>query len=302
MKILSRVLSTLCVVVILSGGEAFPQEENPNLPWAVLPGFLNLDPARKKDLLEVLKREPNYGACKESIFECLLQDKPDSTAVRMANLAAYAVSKGVPPNSLRILFERRAAFAHSTEFHRFGCESAPVYGNEKAVIRLTEFAEFKCPFCATVSPLLKKLVDDSHGTVRLCFKHFPIMSHPGTMLASTAASAAQRQGKFWEMAALLYQDMNKNDENHVLDLALSLGLDMTRFKKDLADPEVAMRIRADKVEGVRAKVDATPTLFINGKVYNIRMDEAHLKDIINEEAERLGIAPPYKDWVYGSSS
>jgi hypothetical protein len=31
------------------------------------------------------------------------------------------------------------------------------------------------------------------------------------------------------------------------------------------------------------------------------MDEAHLKDILNEEAERIGIAPPYKDWVYGSS-
>jgi protein-disulfide isomerase len=122
------------------------------------------------------------------------------------------------------------------------------------------------------------------------------------MLASTAASAAQRQGKFWEMAVLLYQDMNKNDENHVLDLASSLGLDMARFKKDLADPEVAKRIRADKVDGVRANVDATPTLFINGKVYNIRMDEAHLKDIINEEAERLGIAPPYKDWVYGGCS
>jgi len=39
-------------------------------------------------------------------------------------------------------------------------------------------------------------------------------------------------------------------------------------------------------------------LFINGKIYHFRHDEAFLKDIINEEAERLGLAPPYNDWRY----
>lgn len=189
MKTLSRILSTLCVLVIISGGEAFAQEENPNLPWTVLPRLLSLDPAPKRDLLEVLRREPNYGTCKSSVYDCLLRERPDATAVRIANLAAYVVSRGVPPNSVKVLIERRASFAQSTEFHRFGCENAPIYGNQRAQIMLTEFAEFKCPFCGTVSPLLKKLVD-----------------------------------------------------------------------------------------------------------------EAHLKDILNEEAERLGIAPPYRDWVYGGSS
>lgn len=118
------------------------------------------------------------------------------------------------------------------------------------------------------------------------------------MLASTAAVAAQRQGKFWEMAASLYRNMDKNEEDQILDLASDLGLDMNRFRTDLADPEIAKMVRADKVEAIRAKVNATPTLFINSKYYSLRMDEAHLKDIINEEAERIGIAPPYKDWVY----
>jgi protein-disulfide isomerase len=152
--------------------------------------------------------------------------------------------------------------------------------------------------CSTVNPILKRLVDESNGAVQLCFKHYPILSHQGTILASKSAVAAQRQGKFWEMASLLYRDMDKNEESHVLDLASSLGLDMARFKTDLADPQVERIVRGDKVEAVKAKVNSTPTLFINGRRYELRMDEAYLKDIINEEAERIGIDPPYKNWVY----
>ncbi|MBN1106883.1 MAG: thioredoxin domain-containing protein [Deltaproteobacteria bacterium] len=301
MRTLSGILSVLLVFLFVSGREAGAQEENSNLPWKSLPRFHSLDPGRKKDLLEALKRESNYGVCKSTVYDCLLLDKPDGTAVRIANLAAFLVSRGVPPNAIKVLIERRAAFARKTEIHRFSYENAPTYGSEKAAITLTEFAEFKCPFCATVSSLLKKLVDDSHGSVRVFFKHFPIMSHPGTMLASTAAAAAQKQGKFWEMATLLFQEMDRHDENHVLDLAADLGLDMGRFKADLRDPAVTRLVRADKLEGVRAGVDATPTLFINGKHYDLRSDEALLKDILNEEAERIGIAPPYKDWVYSGS-
>jgi hypothetical protein len=33
-------------------------------------------------------------------------------------------------------------------------------------------------------------------------------------------------------------------------------------------------------------------------MYVLRHDEDFLKDLINEEAERLGLEPPYQDWVY----
>jgi len=75
-------------------------------------------------------------------------------------------------------------------------------------------------------------------------------------------------------------------------------MDVERFKKDLEDPRIEELIERDKMEGVRAKVTGTPTLFINGKMYNLRYLEEFLKDLINEEAERLGLEPPYQDWVY----
>lgn len=298
MRPLSRIFATLCLLFFLAGSEAFPQEKGPSIPWAVLPLLQSLDEGRKSELLELLKRQPNYGACKGTIFSCLLQENPDGTAVRLANFGAFLLSKGVPVRLLGDFFARRQTFAESAEIHEFDCSAAPIYGREGAAIALTEFAEFKCPMCGIVSPVLKKLVDESNGTVRLCFKHYPILSHQGTILASKSAVAAQRQGKFWEMAPLLYRNMDKNEEGQILDLASSLGLDMALFKKDMADPEVEKKVRADKVEGVKSKVNSTPTLFINGRRYELRMDEAYLQDILNEEAERIGIDPPYKNWVY----
>jgi predicted DsbA family dithiol-disulfide isomerase len=298
MRFLSRILATFCLLFVLAGSETFPQEKDAGIPWAVLPILQSLDEGRRSDLLELLKQQPNYGVCRGTILGCLLQEKPDGTAVRLANFGAYLLSKGVPLKFMGDFFARRQTFAESAQVHEFDCSTAPVYGNEKAAITLTEFAEFKCPMCGTVSPVLKKLVDESNGAVRLCFKHYPILSHQGTILASKSAVAAQRQGKFWEMAALLYENMDRNEQNQILDLASNLGLDMARFKKDMADPEVEKLVRADKVEGVKSKVNATPTLFINGRLYELRMDEAYLQDILNEEAERIGIDPPYKNWVY----
>jgi protein-disulfide isomerase len=74
-------------------------------------------------------------------------------------------------------------------------------------------------------------------------------------------------------------------------------MDVDRFKADLEDPKIEDLIERDKMEGVRAKVTGTPTLFINGKMYPLRHDEDFLKDLINEEAERLGQEPPYQDWA-----
>jgi len=147
--------------------------------------------------------------------------------------------------------------------------------------------------------VLKKLVNESNGQVRFVFKHFPLKMHPGSLFSSRAALAAHRQGKFWEMYDLLFKDFSKQTLEDVLGYAQALGLNVERFKRDLEDLAIEELIERDKMEGVRATVTGTPTLFINGKMYNLRNDEEFLKDLINEVAEHLGIAPPYKDWTYG---
>ena len=296
MKKTYRIILAVLLWFVCSPVSAF-SENSPSVPWALLPRVTALDESRKSELMDVLKSEPNYGKCKGTMFQCLVAEKPDKTAVRFANFGAYLASKGVPARSLGFLAKERAKFM-SQATAPFTHTDSPSLGNEKAKIIIADFAEFKCTYCVALSPVLKRLVDDSNGMVRLFFKHFPLKNHPGTFFSSRAAQAAHRQGKFWEMYDLLYKDFSKQSMEDVLEYAQALGLDVERFKRDLEDPKIEALIERDKMEGVRAKVTGTPTLFINGKMYHLRHDEEFLKDVICEEAERLGLEAPYRDWAY----
>jgi protein-disulfide isomerase len=297
MKKYHRIILALLLVFVCRPNTAF-SGDSASVPWSLLPRVKGLDETRRNELMDELKIEPNYGKCKGTVFQCLTAEKPDVTAVRFANFGAYIVSRGVPARSLGFLARERAKFMNQETVQTFTYAGNPSLGNEKAKITITEFAEFKCSYCVALSPVLKKLVADSNGRVRLVFKHFPLKNHPGTFFSSRTAQAAHRQGKFWEMYDLLYRDFSKQDMEDVLEYARSLGMDVGRFRRDLEDPKLEELIERDKMEGVRAKVTGTPTLFINGKMYTLRHDEEFLKDAINEEAERLGLEPPYEDWVY----
>ena len=301
MKKHHKIILALLVLFVCRPDTVF-SESSASVPWTLLPRVTALDENRKNELMDVLKNEPNYGKCKGTVFQCLVAEKPDKTAVRFANFGAYIVSKGVPAQSLGFLARERAKFINEETPQAFTFKDTPFLGDEKAKITIAEFAEFKCTYCVALSPVLKKLVADSNGKVRFVFKHFPLKNHPGSFFSSRAAQAAHRQGKFWEMYDLLFRDFSKQGTEDVLGYARALGMDVKRFKRDLEERAIEELIERDKMEGVRAKVTGTPTLFINGKMYNLRHDEDFLKDLINEEAERLRIAPPYKDWAYGGSS
>jgi protein-disulfide isomerase len=297
MKKTLSVIFTMLLLFVWQPDEVFSADSAP-LPWPLLPRVAALDESLKNELLDFLKTEPNYGKCKDTVFQCLSRENPDKTAVRFANFGAYLVSKGVPARSLAILTKERAKFINEPAAQAFTYTDSPSLGSEKAKIVIAEFAEFKCTYCVALSPVLKKIVADSNGMVRLFFKHFPLKNHPGTFFSSRAAQAAHEQGKFWGMYDLLYKDFNKQGMEDVLEYARTLGMDVERYKKDLQDPKIEDIVERDKMEGVRAKVIGTPTLFINGRLYYLRHEEDFLKDMINEEAERLGLEPPYQDWAY----
>ena len=49
--------------------------------------------------------------------------------------------------------------------------------------------------------------------------------------------------------------------------AKALGLDLARFTKDLADPELAKRVDASRAEGASIGVEFTPYFLVNGRPY-----------------------------------
>ena len=50
----------------------------------------------------------------------------------------------------------------------------------------------------------------------------------------------------------------------MLKYAMELGLDLTKFKADIADPKNAEEVVKDIADGKSYGVSGTPTIFING--------------------------------------
>ncbi|HZE14144.1 MAG TPA: DsbA family protein, partial [Chthoniobacterales bacterium] len=143
-----------------------------------------------------------------------------------------------------------------------------VRGKAGAPVTIEEFGDFQCPPCGIMAGTLKKLEEEEGQRLRVIFHHFPLPVHAHAREAALAAEAAQEQGHFWEMHDVLYKEQAlwaKEPEVTTLfeGYARSIGLDVERFKKDLAKPEVAARVDADHELGASRGVTSTPTLFLN---------------------------------------
>ncbi len=144
--------------------------------------------------------------------------------------------------------------------------SSPARGPSDAKVTVVEFADYQCPFCGQAEGLVKEVLETYPKDVRLVYKQFPLPSiHPQAMAAAKAALAAGRQGKFWEMHDLLFQNQRDLSPEKLTELAESLHLDVMQFQKDLESPEVLAQISREQQEGKSVDVIGTPTIFVNGR-------------------------------------
>ena len=77
-----------------------------------------------------------------------------------------------------------------------------------AKITLVEFADYECPHCKRFQPVLRQILDEFPGDVKLYFKHYPLPQHTNARLAAEAAVAAQKQGKFWQFQDKLWDQQD----------------------------------------------------------------------------------------------
>lgn len=139
------------------------------------------------------------------------------------------------------------------------------------VVTLEEFGDYQCPPCAQLHPELKKLKQEFGPNLNLVFRNLPLSTiHKNALAAAQAAEAARVQNRFWEMHDLLYknQDLWKDDPNprpRFVKFARDLGLDTSRFVRDLEGEQVKFRIEADIAAALRLGIDGTPTVLINGR-------------------------------------
>ena len=175
-------------------------------------------------------------------------------------------------------------------------------GPADAPVTLVEFLDPECESCGAFSPVVKKILKDYDGRVRLVVRYMPF--HPNSRLAASYTEAACEQGRYWEMQELLFRRQPEWGEIHghgpqvaaatarrepapVLfeKYAAELGLDVERVRAAVAENRYAQKIERDMKDGQSLGVTKTPTFFVNGRML-MRFNQQDLRALIEEELKR----------------
>ena len=164
----------------------------------------------------------------------------------------------------------------------FKLDGVPHSGPADAAVSLVEFYDYGCPACKQYKSVIEEVAEHFRGKLVVYYKQYPILhAHPNSAMAAQAAIAAHKQGKFKPMHDLLFDKSDDHKRKSLSNYAESLGLDMSKFATDfeLADRQV----KADSIEGEEAGVSGTPTMFINGRIYQGPGLAKYMKMWVDEE-------------------
>ncbi len=161
--------------------------------------------------------------------------------------------------------------------------SSPVRGNDDAVVTITVFSDFECPYCQKAAKEIEMLQRKNEGHIRVVFKNFPIERHRYALLAAKAGIAAQNQNAFWQMHDILFEKSKEITLENIFKWAENLKLDLEKFKMDLNSEETLNRLRKDKEEALRFGLKGTPYVFVNGIITNGLIEPTVKKELINAE-------------------
>ena len=153
-----------------------------------------------------------------------------------------------------------------------GVDESPSKGPENAEVTIVEFADFQCPHCGLMAPVVKKAWRERRANVKVVFKFLPLPMHPQAEPAAKAAVAAWRQGKFWDMHDKLFANQMKLDSSDLDRYAKEIGLDLGKFRTDMESTTTKDRIERDKKLSDQLQVSGTPTFYINGRNFDVQQD------------------------------
>lgn len=167
-----------------------------------------------------------------------------------------------------------------------GATPPNMLGSPTAAVTVEEFADFQCGACASVHPTMKELQGIYGSRIRFIFRNFPLQipAHDKAYDAAVATEAAgmQDRNKFWAMQDQLFTNQqswtaNPNYRDMWADYAQKIGLDVERFKSDMAGKDAKARVDADLQRGRGMSISSTPSVFVNGK--NIPLDAIKIEGL-----------------------
>jgi protein-disulfide isomerase len=144
-------------------------------------------------------------------------------------------------------------------------------------VSIVEFGDFECPACKSFQPALDRVATQFGDSVGIVFVHLPLSIHRFAKASARAAECAADQGMFSSFSRLLYEKQDSIGLKTWQSYATETGVkDSALFQKCLADPQSLHRVEAGMSLAEQLRVKRTPTIMINGWLFDEIPTEAQM--------------------------
>lgn len=164
--------------------------------------------------------------------------------------------------------------------------NAPVLGNPDGDITLTEFFDYNCPFCRVMVPDIHALILEDKN-LRVVFREWAVFGE-GSIFAAQASLASLKQGKYWQFHTALMAIKGRAEEQSVMAVAETLGLDIVKLRRDMDSDAVNDHLNTTMELADHMSLVGTPTFIAGNEALFGKQSLEELRDLIARARKSLG--------------
>ena len=171
--------------------------------------------------------------------------------------------------------------------------SGNILGNPNGE-KIYVYSDFMCPFCRVTNIMAskfaheKKNIEIIHMNYALdtsCNKYIPHTVHRGACTLAKYALAAKKQGKYWDMSNLIF-DEHPLSEGDILQLSEKIDLDIAKLLEDVSSAEVEQELLEQIDMADKKGIYGTPTIVIDDIPYMSAMPYYKIKTLYAQAQKR----------------
>ena len=147
---------------------------------------------------------------------------------------------------------------------------SPVFGAKDAPVTIVEFFDPACEACRAFHPVVKKILSEFQGKVRVVLRYTPFHGEASEQ-AIRVLEAARMQGVFEPVLEALLEFQPRWASHGapapglILAIAEQAGLNADNAQTQMMAPQTVGVLNQDRADVEAVGVRQTPTSFVNGK-------------------------------------
>lgn len=168
-------------------------------------------------------------------------------------------------------------------------------GPTSASVTVVVYSDFLCPYCARGAVTLREFMERHPDSVRVLFKHYAtddLSKEAALIYEALAMQDPKLAFAFHDAAFAAQQEIEQAGSPALYALAVKIGANLPRLKRDMKNPTLARRIDDDVAEARSFGIDGTPTFVINGVSVRGAAPIDEFEDVLRRVARRGGEEAP----------